>query len=288
MASCSEPAPGQMGSERAALHTPPPVPAPLVSLTNVQLDEAELQVRLVLNQLNADSSERLEIIRKASGVEVQGIVPTEERKRELQAGLQSLAHVYPSISSFAEVQDRADAASEITSVKSASIVAQQPGPLEAYLVAHGKSRDESERLSQRLFYSAVTAQQETNAIKAVRERFHSGETLSEQGAATLHQLLDRHQEKLLAALEEEDRVLAETGITITPPPPSTFAPGSGVNAANAAETNLSLCKELTSGGDAAVRPAELLVTQIAETVAQLRGFVLKVIPPDSSDPNSKP
>ncbi len=267
-----EPLPVESTLARTITHAA--VPAPVVALTSGQLDEAELQARLVLNQLNAESSERLEIIRNPTGVEVRGIVPTEERKRELQARLQPLAHVVPSISSFQDVVTQSNSPSEISSVKSASIVAQQPGPIEDYFVSLGKNREEARRLAQELYANAVLAQQETNLIGGLVDRFHSGETLSEQGVTALRELLDRHQAKFLAALEGEEKVLAEAGIRQPPPQAYSRTPGRGVTAASAAEKNLSLCKELTSDGDTERRDVKELFAEVVESIAELRRIVL--------------
>lgn len=81
--------------------SPNPVPLPL--LTTAELDEAELQARLALNQLHADNDLRIEVLRQLTGIQVKGVVETAQRKRELEAKLRPLPHVRPSISTFREM-----------------------------------------------------------------------------------------------------------------------------------------------------------------------------------------
>jgi anti-sigma factor RsiW len=260
--------------EMAAIHPsahPAPALASLIPLTSAQLDEAELQARLVLNELNADSSERHQVARNATEVEVSGIVATKELEFELQAGLQGLAHVSASIATFDEVKSLPTGSNEISSVQSASIVA-QPSPLVNYLIAHGHVPMESAALSQQLFSSALAAQQETKAIADLTGHFASGETLTENGAAAFRELLVRHRASLLAALNDEEKVLAETGIYAPAPQPLSNAPGSETDTPNAAEKNLHLCKELNSTNEETGRPVEQVVPEILDSAARLRAF----------------
>jgi hypothetical protein len=253
-----------------------PAPTPLAPLTTTQLDEAELDARLVLNKLNADSTERLQVARSATGVQVSGIVPTDERKEQLEAGLEGLAHVTASISSFEDVKSKPLETSEITSVRSASVVADTP-VLASYLIAKGKSPEESARLSQELFTAAVTTQQEARAIADLINRFDGGEALTENGAATLEELLARHQKSLIAALEEEEKVLAGTGIGLSLPQPFTIPSESSLDAVSAAEKNLRLCKELTSGSSNTAQDVERDVSEILDSTARLRSFARALI-----------
>jgi hypothetical protein len=74
------PPPAARGGARGAapLHLPS-------LLTPMQIDEAELAVRLVLDQLHLDSNGRIELRRRAGGVHVQGVLDTDEEKRQLQS-----------------------------------------------------------------------------------------------------------------------------------------------------------------------------------------------------------
>lgn len=73
-------------------------------LTDSQLDGAELATKLVLNQLHADAGEQIEIRRGPQGIAVEGVVDTDARKRELQAGLRMVPHVIPSIQSVDDLK----------------------------------------------------------------------------------------------------------------------------------------------------------------------------------------
>lgn len=267
---------------------PAPAIMPVAPLTASELDEAELGARLALNKLGAEFTERLQVVRKPTGIEVRGIVPTEERKQEIVSGLRSLEHVSAVISSFADMNSGNNGGGGFSSVTSASIVAQEPSLLEAYLVSRGRSRDESSHLASELYRTAIAIEQQTSGIESVRDRFSSGETLSEQGRAVLEELLSRHAAELLALLTEEQRLLADTGIRSSAQP-STDTPSDPGKARTAAETNLRLSKELTSGSDTNEQSAEALIPQMLEAVGQLRRFLGKVKERQPSfDQNEKP
>ncbi len=74
-------------------------------VTEQQLDEAELNARLMLNQLHADNGEQIAIHRQRQEIVVEGVVETEERKRELQAQLRVVPHLTVAIQSEGEFKD---------------------------------------------------------------------------------------------------------------------------------------------------------------------------------------
>ncbi len=81
------------------LHATPAIHLPH-ALSDLELDEAELTARLVLSQLGADKTERIDLVRAADGVQVKGIVATSERKNQIESRLRQVTHVIPVIYTF--------------------------------------------------------------------------------------------------------------------------------------------------------------------------------------------
>ncbi len=61
--------------------------------TAAALDSAELSARVVLNRLHADEGEQISISRTNRGVNVKGVVDTDERKREIATRLSAVPYV---------------------------------------------------------------------------------------------------------------------------------------------------------------------------------------------------
>jgi DNA-directed RNA polymerase specialized sigma24 family protein len=255
--------PGRMGPVLSPL---PPQP-----LSEDQINIAELEARIMLNQLQADTNERIEIIRHVNGVEVKGIVATSERKREIQSRLYHVPHVSASIATFQDLQDRPTSITQITSISVSSAVASQ-SPLVRYLLTKGRSADEAVQLSQQLMNSALVAKQHSKAMDELLHRFASGGNLSVLARSALDQLFDRHKAALLAALQDEERFIAQAGLSSNASGPSSGAE----SLLSAEEKNVALCVELTSGNDEPSRAAEKLLPEIATAAAQLRTVALSV------------
>ena len=228
------------------------------ALTEEQIDEAELGARLMLNRLHADSGAPIELHRNAQGVIVDGLVDTEERRRELQAGLRSVPHVTVAIQS-----DEALKANPSDSVQTVSIASMpdQPSPLSIYLEGQGRwNVADINSLAQQFFDNALTLNRESREIADLQMRFESeGQTLLM--SATLSELIYRHHERLDEALKHERELLAAAQGTPAsnpgPPAPSTFS------LVEAAERNLALAKELTQTNHPAVRTADRILAEMS-------------------------
>jgi DNA-directed RNA polymerase specialized sigma24 family protein len=244
-------------------------------LTKTELDEAELQARLALNQLHADTDGRIEVVRKPTGIQIRGIVESEQRKRELQARLSSLPHVRLSISTLWEMAARPASRSAITRIKADSQTA-QPSPLEAYLTSKGRSWEEINQLSRRLLDSSSAIHQEGKALSELSRRFAADTPLSNAAQSALYRLIASHQAKLLVALQTEDNILAGTG---APPLRAATLSSSGeVSLAMSAKQNRALCEELTLGSVAtkSQSSAELKIAEVQKSINQIRATALHI------------
>lgn len=262
--------------------------APVIPLSQSQLDEAELKTRVQLNKLNAELAERLQLGRQPGGIEVTGIVATDARKQELESALKSVGHVSTKIVTFDTAATKSDAQNSITSVRSASVV-ERPTVLAAYLVAHGRSPEDSAALARQLFSAAVAVYQETKSLSELATRFSSESALTEDGAAALAELRSRHTKGLLAALDTEEKVLAETGNGASTHLPRWNTPNDPADSMSAAEGNLRLCKELSSGTGDATGTVEENVPEIMKTTVRLRAFAQSMATgPGSAGQSPKP
>jgi hypothetical protein len=254
-----------------SVHPALPIHIP-VPLTETELDLAELSARLALSRLHADNGERIEIVRSEHGVQVKGVVETDERKREIEKQLCLLPHVIPAIFSYSDMVNHASAATTVTSVHMSSVVSETT-PLEEYLVNRGWTRDDVRHVSLQIFDSSVTIDRESQAITDLLARFASKNDLGQTADAALQQLIEEHRSRLLTALAVEERSISAAGV-ISPP---MLAPMKSVeNLTGDAETNVNLVKELISNTNLQPRLASAIVLELAESVAQLRIDLLHV------------
>lgn len=239
-----------------------------------QLDLAELQARLVLNRLNADSTEDLEFSRTPTTVQVKGIVGSTQRKNEVTAELKQLPHVAPTIFSVEDLNARRDAQSGISSVKAYSAVG-QPSPLEQFFKAHGKDENAVSQVSEHLLDAAASVKQESSAIRDLLQRFSSDANLGDTGRSALTELVNRHSAKLLAALNAEDTLIGNSFLLSSvnhQPAPVDDSSSAGLAASGG--RNMALCREFISNdGTAPPRPAEVIASDLLTSTQQIRAIL---------------
>ncbi len=270
-------------SNVAPLHPSLRLPA-LEMLSESQLDEAELSVRLALTRLHADTGEQIEVAREPRGIEVRGITDTTERKRELEAQLRMLPHVTVSISSIEELKAKPSRLDELSSAKVVEMQAQTT-PLESYYLAHGRNVALLNRLSPQLLNSADVISFECRTIDDLQRRFAHDGHMSAIASATLTDLLFTHKHKLLAALADQEQLL--TDAQIEAPRVKRVASTNVTDSALAdlAEQNLVLARELAVGKGASSRPAETIASELTVSIDELnlRAHAMQVVPQNSTN-----
>jgi len=239
------------------------------TLSESQLDQAELGALLILNRLHADTGEEIKIRRYEGIVAVEGLVESEERKRQLQSQLATVPHLTVSIRSIDDLRKTPDAGGAVTSVKAASMQ-DHPSPLGQYLEARGQSVNGVNGLAERFFHSALTISQESKAITDLETRFTSENQMTILASATRAELIYSHRERLEEALKEERRLLSEVRRT---------GSGNGTSARdrlsllNSAQKNLALSKELIETDSASPRNAASILTEMSTTVDELTAAI---------------
>ena len=88
--------------------------------------------------------------------------------------------------------------------------------------------------------------------------------------ATLSELIFTHRERLLRALDEEEKLLDETGISPDIRRSSEIAQPNTLSLRSAAERNLSLCEELALGNTSQSRSAEFIVLELTASLNAMR------------------
>jgi hypothetical protein len=154
----------------------------------------------MLNNLHADTGEQIEIARTERGVEVKGLVETNERKRELQTHLKTVPHLTVSIQSVTDLKSYPGLNDGVRSIKTASMVDLQ-SPFETYLLAHGRSVRDITLLEQRLFDNSLTISQESKAIDELQARFVRSNQMTVITSAIVSELICSHHERLQTALK---------------------------------------------------------------------------------------
>ena len=262
---------------------PVAVPLPPLPLREEQLNDAELSARLILDRLHADTGEQVEVLRGPHGIEVHGITDTEERKHELQAQLDILPHVTASILSIEGLKEKPARADELTSAKAIEMQTQTT-PLEAYYLAHGRNPASLSRLSLRLLNGADAIDLESKAIDDLQQRFSHGEEISMVASATLSDLLFTHKHKLLAALEDEERLVAEAQIGTPHARQAGSTNGTNLDLTVLAERNLVLTRELVLGKCSSGRSVEAIAAELVASISELnvRAHAIQVVPQNST------
>lgn len=264
-----EPQPGTVSDVPPSLYSPRSLRLPQ-PLSQDEIDSSELEARLVLAELKADTTERLHITPGANGVQIGGIVATEARKREIESRLHIIPHLIVSIFTFDEMQKQ-NAGGGTTSIQASSSVT-EPSPLVKFLLEKGRSPREAAELSQRLMNAALAVKQHANMIHELLERFGHTKGLSLQAQTDLERLIDSHKSALLSALDEEQQEIARAGI-----PVSVSAAFSETNSLmNSEEKNAALCARLTTGSDDPADTAKQILPELASIAARLHAIALRL------------
>jgi hypothetical protein len=247
---------------RAPIHTLLPSAA--------QIDETELEARLILSQENADTGEQIEIMRDVKGVQVQGLVESDGRKTELAGALRAIPFLSATIRSFDDLKSASNPGVQVAAAQQQSAVA-RVSPLEHYLVRHGRGRDDLSRISAGLFNDSLAIIRSSRSIEQIAFRFSTDEDLSPAAIHARDELLSRTAARLLDDLKDQQQLLDDVGIPSGPADNATGNPVAGrAGFACLAERNMVATKELISGASESGLSEESLAAELAGTILQLR------------------
>jgi hypothetical protein len=251
-----------------------PVPAAALLPSAAQLNEAELQARLMLNQVGADTGEQIEIERDFKGVRVQGLVESKERKRELDDSLRDVPLLSIEIRSFDELKSVTSLAAPVVPTQQRSTVA-HVSPLDEFFVKNNRGRDDLSRISAGLFNASVAINRSCRSLRQLLLRFSTDDNLSSAAIHARDELLSRMVERLVKDLREQEQLLEEAEMTsgldaIVAEHPDAAGP----DLVLLAERNAALTRELVSGATDSDRSATLIAAELGRTISQLRTLTL--------------
>ena len=251
----------------AALRAPAPIRIPFPQrLSDSQLMEAQLQVMLVLKQLDADT-ERLEVKRMATGVRVNGVVESDERKRQISSALIPIPHVTVQILSYRDLDRASPGSANPTSVSAVS-VGSDTSPMSKYCEDHHLHGDECRRMSHQLLNAATALVRESKQIQDLLNGFSSSSPLTTGANRALKALLLRDVTDIQSLLLQEQSVLTSLGDQTIGP--QTDTPATAASLVRAAENNLSYSKRLLYSGDGNSESAEACLAELARSSVLIR------------------
>jgi hypothetical protein len=247
---------------------------PLIPLTTAELDEAELRARLALNLLHADTDLHVEIMRSGAGVRVRAIVNSDARKRELVARLKPLPNVAAEISTFRE-RERVPRPKAATTLHLYENVAES-SLLQRYLAAKGWAPDRAADLSGQILNASLVVYSESKTLDELSRRFGPPYQLADTSADLLGCLVGNHTAALLAALDREEALLAETGLSSASNAAS--GPASALFIADSGQRNRALCEQLVlaGAGGKGNSPPESIASELRQSIHQTRAAMTRM------------
>ncbi len=245
------------------------------ALSEIEVDEAELEARLILSHLNLDGSGRIELGRAEDGVHVRGVVESDKVKRQLESQLRMVPHVVPSILTVQEMASRRSPDAEITSVRQSSVAAEAPSALETYLTQRGMD-PAADTSAQEFVDTSFAVKHESEQIAGLLDRFATSTTLSSEARTALSELLVQHKAGLLAALGSEESHLIALRLIPRPAGVPAGVQGSAETLRAAAQHNSAFCLELISGSNVSSRSASVIASQLADSIVEMRAVVLRI------------
>jgi RNA polymerase sigma factor (sigma-70 family) len=241
-------------------------------LSESQMNEAELNALLTLKELHADT-ERLQVKTTPGGVEVSGIVQTQERKDQISSQLRRIAYVTPLILSYGDLDGHPSSATDANNIASISVTSES-SLLDKHLEGLGWERGNIATLSDNLLRSSTSIYRESKAFEDLMSRFSNPSLLTPSANAALHTLLLQHLNTLTQSIDEQEHSL--TAIAVSPPSTPTAITDNETNILNLAQQNLTLSKELLYSSTEQSRTVSTILIDLAASTKNLRDRITKL------------
>jgi hypothetical protein len=262
------------GADLPAIHAAVHLPH---KLSDLELDEAELAARTILNQLHADTGEPIHLTRETSGIDIKGVVDTDARKRELLSHLSLLPYVHSSILSVEELGTHAPSSAAFGSGQpiQVSSVEAQPSPLEHYMREQKISIEQLATISHNLLDGSLRIGQAEVHFSELQPRLKEADQLptglQDRLAALSHAYLDTIQNGLetnrhsLQSLgfDRENQAIAIPG-------------GSDGEIDKEIRHYQQLCLELISNGSAQSRPGQKVAQELIDASERIRLHLIRM------------
>ena len=233
-------------------------------IPDAELDLTELDVLTTLRELHGDFTDRLAILRSATGVQVGGLVENDEQKLELKQRLDLIPHVSTNLTTVSDASRHAEETKPPASVHIVSVVA-GPSLLETFLLEQGRSRDVSSDLADQFFAASTALVRANNALLQLQQRFPP-ERLSSDALELYNRLIASWYGELNSALRKESDAVQQTGIQLRPDEAVRSEP---IDMSAAIENNRRLLKELIGHDEPATRAAPSVLSDLARSLESL-------------------
>lgn len=246
------------------------------SLTELELDSAELTARTVLNQLHADTGEPINLVRSSTGIDVKGIVDTKARKRELLSHLWSIPNVHASILSAEEIGTRNLSGVETENEEPVKVysVEAQISPLEEYLQEKNLPIEQLAPVSDNLLESSLRIIQAGTHFSEVQSRYKEANQLPTEVQTQMVDLSHNYAASITAGIYANKQILLSLGFVTrvsTPMAPEVNGPDSDVY--ELLRTYRQLCLEIiASNKSGQTRSAPVIAGEILEVGEQIRVY----------------
>jgi DNA-directed RNA polymerase specialized sigma24 family protein len=257
-----EPLAEQTGKSTPAIHGAIRLPR---SLSEFDLNVAEIAARTTLNQLHADSGEQINLSRGTAGVDVKGVVDTNARKRELAARLALIPHVHVSLLSVEEIGTRSSPRSTFVDGQAIVVhhVEAQPSPLEQYLREKNLPIEQLETISRNLLDQALRIQQAQMHLTELQPRFAEANQLPAEQQEALATLSKNYSNAIRNALEANRQTLLSIGLDAAEQVTSPSSSGTdGIAIDLRARNYQDLCQQLITSGTSEPKPASMIAGEL--------------------------
>lgn len=243
-------------------------PHPLLTATprvmsGSELNDAELSVRLVLNQLHADEGEQILVSRSTNGIEVKGVVDTDQRKEQLAAHLLQISHVHLSLLSVEEFGSHPQLVQPQTSwsVQTYSMEP-RPSPVEQYLRARDLPLDQAASISQGLLDQSLRILQAETHLSELQKRFDASQLSADQQIKFM-KLSQSYVHAIEDGLDATRRLLLSIGLDNSEELSSPVESGmSGEDIDRQVRRYQELCQQLASSGNEEGKSAETIAGEL--------------------------
>jgi hypothetical protein len=249
--------------------------------SEAELDEAELAVRLALNSLSADITQRLELSRSFGGIQVKGIVPEASQKQELVSLISRIPHAGAVIRTFADLDS--DPKDKPESIKVANVES-QPSPLAQYLKVKNVPVTDAAQISHKIFESSAIIRQAAHALAELDQKFEASK-LTLSAKESLQKLRNTEQSRLHSGLSLQREALLQAGILVPAPMQEIII--SNAELEDEAEQNAKFCHELIAQGSSDSEAAVIL-NEISKSLEHLEEAARQNSSAENAAPSSLP
>jgi DNA-directed RNA polymerase specialized sigma24 family protein len=257
---------------RAVPGVHPSIQLPRV-LSALELDEAELAARTVLNQLHADAGEQISLVRGTEGIEVKGVVDTNSRKRELLTRLALVPHVHALLLSAEEIGPRASSGPVAADGLPVHVSSEQvpSSPLEQYFHDKNLPLDQLVPASDSLLDGSLRIVQAGNHLSELQLRFQEANQLPVDAQDQLETLSRNYIGTITANLYANRQILLSLGfVSRKPVPENPTSQDSNREIDEQLRRYRQLCLEMVSNETVQTRPASVIAGEILDAGERIR------------------